>query len=926
MADAHELRGAPLRTLEQLVGDLLGDGNGTETSWDAFLSATAVAQALEDHLRREVPGIDRVARRVGEVGRVGASVASLSRAVGDVVFSLRRWWPSNRRLERHRMQCAELVGQLADDVARGEDRPPRPLSGRARITLTELAGSRLRHELARRPACFADFDQQLEDLRALAQRALSQGRGTPAPVLVVGLRTSGSYLAPLSASLLRSMVDRSVDWMTLRPSQRLGAGEKRTIAEHARAGSQVLVVDDPPRTGAQAVQCAEVLEALGVGRDRITPTLALFPDADGAQKRLAPYRPVVLSWPEWEICRRLEAPQLMRTLDRILPGQSLSRNGGRIGAVRSIDSVEVRAPRRGHISATVALTVTLEDGTASPLRIFADGIGQGYFADHALSLAARLREFVPLVFGADGGLLFREWIEESSRATIALGQGGGQDLVATVARYLAARTQRLGLPEDPSLRRPGEAVWEEVGVMLARVFPAPGAGYLVARPLARRTARRLLDVRAPTVIDGAMRLSDWFIDGSKLVKTRVWRGVYSEKRQYSADFALDLAVAAAELERAGEPRLSAKLRARTERETGILIDEQRWLLYRLLDHLTAYEHRLRVAASSDHQPAAFEEALALERLMARTYRGYIDRCLLSDLEPNRGGPICAIDIDGVLEARWLGFPATAPAAAQALRALNGHGCRVVLATGRSLSEVRERCAAYHLTGGVAEYGAAIYDHLRGCERSLLTDGDVEQLDAVRVWLRARPRVYLDPEHLCAVRAHMIDSSGNRRGLPVGEIEKALEMVPSGSVRAVRGDLQTDFVPTGVDKGVGLRALAQGLDAIAVADRPVAFAIGDTEADLPMFAVAEQPFAPSDATPPAAAAGRVAGQPGGSGLLDAVETFLGHRVEGCEICHAALPQQPEPALLLDWLAVLGGGRSVKARVLASTARRLARRHP
>src|SRR5204863_4375402 len=99
--------------------------------------------------------------------------------------------------------------------------------------------------------------------------------------------------------------------------------------------------------------------------------------------------------------------------------------------------------------------------------------------------------------------------------------------------------------------------------------------------------------------------------------------------------------------------------------------------------------------------------------------------------PPRAGPLCAIDIDWVLEARWLCFPAPSPQGMLAIRALTSHGYRPVIASGRSLGEVRERCAHYGMAGGVAEYGAAVYDHLSGRARGLLEDGEQRLMDELR---------------------------------------------------------------------------------------------------------------------------------------------------------------------------------------------------
>ena len=101
------------------------------------------------------------------------------------------------------------------------------------------------------------------------------------------------------------------------------------------------------------------------------------------------------------------------------------------------------------------------------------------------------------------------------------------------------------------------------------------------------------------------------------------------------------------------------------------------------------------------------------------------------------GALCAIDIDGVLETSPLGFSSLTPTGAVTLRAVTLHGYRPILATGRSLDEVRERCAAYHLAGGVAEYGAVVYNH--GTERFesyYLSVIAMTLIGSARCWVRS----------------------------------------------------------------------------------------------------------------------------------------------------------------------------------------------
>src|SRR5262249_34563601 len=134
---------------------------------------------------------------------------------------------------------------------------------------------------------------------------------------------------------------------------------------------------------------------------------------------------------------------------------------------------------------------------------------------------------------------------------------------------------------------------------------------------------------------------------------------------------------------AGDAATGERLRRAYERAAGRLVDPERWLLYQLV-HVLVSQQQLR--------PEARHVDLRPSRLLQRYYGGV----LLGGLERAATGPLCAIDLDGVLETTPLGFPATSPAGALALRALLRHGFRPLLATGRSLEEVRDRCAAYGL--------------------------------------------------------------------------------------------------------------------------------------------------------------------------------------------------------------------------------------
>ena len=138
------------------------------------------------------------------------------------------------------------------------------------------------------------------------------------------------------------------------------------------------------------------------------------------------------------------------------------------------------------------------------------------------------------------------------------------------------------------------------------------------------------------------------------------------------------------------------------------------------------------------------------------------------------GPWCVLDVDGVLETSLSGFPVSTPAGMLALRALRAHGYRVLLATGRSLPEVRDRCRAYGLSGGVAEYGAVAYDAATGRSAGLVAEHDgalTDLLSAVPsvTWTRSTGVPYGRPGKGAGRRA--LDMTTVRRLWPARDADR-----------------------------------------------------------------------------------------------------------------------------------------------------------
>ena len=342
---------------------------------------------------------------------------------------------------------------------------------------------------------------------------------------------------------------------------------------------------------------------------------------------------------------------------------------------------------------------------------------------------------------------------------------------------------------------------------------------------------------------------------------------------------------------------------------GDPVDEERWLLYQLA-HLTS------------GRDARYGEPPAwLDYACAKALQNYFHAVYFADVVASDDGPLCGIDLDGVLETEHLGFPALTPAAASALRALLAHGYRPLLVTGRSLRDVIERCRAYRLPGGVCEYGAAIYDGREDAVEILGNSEDREMIGRLRAELGSHAGVLLDERYMHAIRAFVQDQRGARRPLPQETLADAMRATDAAAV-AIRGNGQTDIVAQSIDKARGTLALSARLapGADSAADQPLAFAIGDSSADIPLLTLADRAFVPAHAAPALRARFRGTRAPYQRGFAEAVGELIGHRPGSCGICR--LPPLSDRRRRL--LGLLGVQESVVGRtgihVLRSARRR------
>ncbi|MGH6975409.1 MAG: HAD family hydrolase, partial [Stellaceae bacterium] len=235
-------------------------------------------------------------------------------------------------------------------------------------------------------------------------------------------------------------------------------------------------------------------------------------------------------------------------------------------------------------------------------------------------------------------------------------------------------------------------------------------------------------------------------------------------------------------------------------------------------------------------------------------------------------PLAVLDLDGVVDRRIFGFPTTTAAGVRALASLHARGFAIAVDTARPAHQVRDYCDAYGFVGGVAECGGYIWDATTRQGRNLIDAATLEQLTALRAALRPLPGVFIDDGYECSVRAYTYAHKGT---VPQPEplIRNLIAERKLDRLVVHQTTIDTTILAKGVDKGTGLAALLAWIGR----GQDETFAVGDSETDLPMFAVVQRSFAPAhiDCARLARAVGcTIAKAPYQRGLLEIVRRVTG----------------------------------------------------
>jgi hydroxymethylpyrimidine pyrophosphatase-like HAD family hydrolase len=869
------------------------DWRKLEVITNCFLLSCSITDTLDDYLAGSTYDLSKVSRVLPfakplvTASEYLLNIPGKFRAMG--LLSLKRWRTVWASAVTDFLQFA-VVSTSPDPVAilRERDRLIRLLPK----GFPKSFGDRL----PKIPAFFRSRDFATFDCLELGRTFVRGCSERERPIVVVGLRTAGSFLAPLLCAFLRSEGFTDVEWLAVRPKKGLTPWERATLEQGSKKRTRALIIDESIHSGSTLIEAVDSLRGVGFREEDLVvmnPVEPALPDWKNS--------PALQSLPHVHVVTLEPADRWkQRLLDSQTAQQRIAdyfRVRGYVNVQFAISSETERwnhpwrtePPEKVDVRLKRVYEVHLEDrmGAREIRCVLAKSVGFGWLGYHAFLIASRLKQFVPSMLGLRDGILYIEWFPQPQCAA----ETDRPSLIETVGSYIAARSQLLRLPGNPTpaLGREGRHNgYQMLSYSLSRAYNSPLARGLKQSRIQAELARQ--SSAEAVLTDSKLSAEEWIEADGRLLKTDFEHHCQGKNELLMTDPAFDLASAIFFLN-LNEMEASRVIDLYTEK-TGDREIERRLYFNKLA---VALWHQNRAASALRHSRLLHRRdefnrqfTAAWNFLVGQSVRECAKLCKTPD-QVQWHGPLVVTDIDGVMDRMVFGFPLTTAAGIQAISLLHAHGYAIALNTARTLDEVKLYCRAFGFAGGVAEYGGVIWDAVRGREQVLVSSESLHELDRVRDALRHIPGVFLNEDYKNSLRAYTLKGD---KTIPIPSmiVQDTITSLGIKSLRIVHTGLDTAVLAKDLDKGTGLLAMQ---DFVGFGGTKV-FSIGDSEPDLAMFRVSTGSFAPGNVTcrREARALGTwIAAREYQPGLLEAVRRIVHTDGEPCDRCRAVADAWP-----------------------------------
>ena len=870
--------------------DRVGEGwQQSEVATNVFLLSCAITDAVDDYLAGNKYDFSKIGQLL-PWARPGVQAVE---TLFDVAGRLRSAWLF--RLHRWRGLWAAAVTEFLR-YSLIATAPDRAILLRQRDQLTRLLPAdfpgRLWNHRPKIPAFFRSRDFAPFDCLELGRKFVAAFPEPARPAMVMGLRTAGSFLAPLLCAYLSTELG-DTDWVAVRPRKGLAPWEREALRQAARKKARLLIVDESIHSGETVAKAVHLLRQAGFSDENIVmlnPAEPAFPDWKNSPtlQALPKIKVFTLEPAERYKQKLLESAAVATRLNEYFKARGYVRAW--VAPNPKTDELNLRwqgqPPERVDVRLKRVYEIHLKDaaGTTEVRYVLGKSVGCGWLGYHAFRAGEQLAQFVPPILGLRDGILYTEWFP--GRRDSALLDPDRQTWTKSLAAYVAARARSLSLGTDPTpdLAREGRHKGSEIlANVLSRAYSSRIASALKRRRIQYELSQQQYPM--PILTDSKMSPQEWVIGDSRLLKTDFEHHGQGKNELGMTDPAYDLADAILHF-RLSEKE-SAQLIHHYVQESGDTHVEKRLFLNKLLAGLWAQDlatlglqnPRLLHRRSEFHQ----QYISAWNFLVGETIRECGQLCHHPH-EIRWHTPLVVTDIDGVLDRMVFGFPSTTAAGIKAISLLHAHGFATAVNTARTLHEVKQYCRAYGFAGGVAEYGSVLWDAVSEQERVLVSTESLRQLEQAQDAFQRIPGVSLNGDYQYSLRAFTYQG-GRTKPLPPLLVQDLLASLKLDRLQVHHTGLDTAILAKEINKGTGLLSLLAfvGLPADDV------FAIGDSEPDLAMFRVVQGSFAPGN-----------------------ISCRREANLLGCQVAH--LPYQPGLLQIARRIAHPDGGTCLRCRAI------------
>ncbi|WP_111307977.1 HAD hydrolase family protein [Confluentibacter sediminis] len=811
-----------------------------------------VSQVM-DIIRREAKGLEKMegSWQINEsIMTIFSLACAVSCSTDDFLNKKRYRQIPLKSLLQWRIRWEDTIASLLDSYLI-EGSIDRNFCKSAALELADLSRTvlpkKMLNQAVTSPRAFRCQDLTPYDVLTLSKKYCLENTDKNKPILIIGLRSAGSYFAPVLRADLAKRGYNNISMVTLRPKKGASRNEKEKIQEFVNLDGNIVIIDEPIYVGLTLKICVKILDELKVQRQSVSVLFPLHPSATDLNKTEAPSALkgchfITSSPDEYFKYGRLKKDEVEKQLEEYFLARDYKKatliTDTNVHKFNETLSNQSENSWTEHLKRVYGVQLERQSGEVEIQYIVAKSVGWGWQSYREFFAANCLKGFVPSILGLRDGILYYEWIENSPNSAKKIDRN---KIIEIVSEYLAARVKGLSFEEDPS------SFISETQVGMLLVYRNHSTTLLgrITNSLKRKAFNyRLSTLTCPNacLIDGNMRIADWLKHEFELVKTDYAQHGLGKIEVNVTDPAYDLANSVLSFELSEQEEMD--LMQMYMSISGDINIAERITLYKVLTGLWSMQQsRFRLhdnKLSSRHREYSddFIKAWTFTMIQLARYTASFVPKLEAKSPFNT---IVVSDVDGVIDQHIIGIPSNTPSGIEALSLLHMNGYPIVLNTARSVYDVKEYCKAYGFLGGVAESGSYIWDAATDKEQILVSAETLTKIERVKLALEDIPGVFTNPYYKYSIKAFKYgDSITGTIPVPSELVNSVLAQCEAEDLYAHQTSTDTAILSPGIDKGTGMMALLQFLNCSTCNT----IAIGDTEPDLSMFRVANHSYAPS----------------------------------------------------------------------------------